>query len=292
MPVARAKLLPIVVFTIIAQAMAIALNAALTFVTHRTHGTLQWALVNIVTLVFGIIAALVEASKPEGRRQRADQSPTRAWDPYRRRYYYRSPVRQRGTPLIAALLVVVLLGIGGFAVTQVARYAVGYYSGNESGSDYLVHPKSGTSGALTLTVEHVYYTRHFTRVEIDVQNSGSETVDLPVFGYTVFTGSDGTSFQGDPERSHWVAAVPAGIPHHSGTIVFKGKLAETVTSATFSFTQIFSLSGGALTVTGLELRKPGVSAEARSARASPRFIACRTMPPGVDSRWRSPSTVR
>jgi hypothetical protein len=254
----RVRLGPIVLIALITQLLGLALNSAIVFVTHRTHGAAQWTLTNVVTLVFAVIVAIVEAAKPEPQPERGRYSRPDGTDPgYSGGYPYPS-TRRRGTHVLPALLVVLLVvGAGGFAVTQVARYAVGYFSGNEPGTDWLVRPTSATNGDLKLTVVHVYYTKHFTRIEADVQNSGSTTVSLPVYGYCIFTGKGGKTLEADPHRSHWSNTIPAGVDDHSGTVVFKGKLPETVTSATFSFTQVFGPSGGALTVRGIPLRNPG-----------------------------------
>jgi hypothetical protein len=125
-PMPRTKLWPIVAYAIIAQVLAIVANAVITLVTHQTRGPAQWALVNVISVVFAIVAALVQSTKP-GTERPSQAGPQRIWDPYRRMWYYPppQPVRRRGTPLLPALLVIVLVvGVGGFAVTEIARYAV------------------------------------------------------------------------------------------------------------------------------------------------------------------------
>jgi hypothetical protein len=222
----RVRLGPIVLIALVTQLLGLALNSAIVFVTHRTHGAAQWTLTNAVTLVFAVIVAIVEAAKPEpqpepGRYPRPDGTDAG----YPGGYRYPPRRGRRGTPVLPALLVVLLVvGAGGFAVTQVARYAVGYFSGNEPGHEWLVTPTSATNGDLTLTIEHVYYTKHFTRIEADVQNTGSTTVSLPAYGYCIFTGKGGKTLEADPRRSHWSDTIPAGVDDHSGTVVFKGRL--------------------------------------------------------------------
>jgi hypothetical protein len=68
----------------------------------------------------------------------------------------------------------------------------------------------------------------------------------------VFTGSDGTTLQADPFRSHWSNTLAPGIPQR-GVIVFSGHLPPEVLRAALSFTQIFSLGGGSITVRPLDL---------------------------------------
>jgi hypothetical protein len=261
MAMGRVKLAPIVVVALLTQLLGIGLNTLLVFVTHRTHGATQWLATNALTVVFAVIVAVVQAARGNPRPQPSGTGPTGYQRPPPQLGYpgYGAPPRRRGTPVVSALLVVLLVvGVGGYAVTQGARYAVGYISGNESGPDWLARPASATSGQLTLTVDHVYYTRHFTRVEADVQNRGSETISLPVYGYCILTGADGSTLEADAFRSDWSETIPPGVPHHRGTVVFRGKLPGAATSATFSFTQVFGrLGGGALTVRGIQLHDPG-----------------------------------
>jgi hypothetical protein len=150
------------------------------------------------------------------------------------------------------LIAVLVIGVGGLAVTAGVRYAVGYITGNEPGTSRLAEPVTASAGGLTLTVESVTYTAHFTRVGVAARNDTDTTVSLPLYGYCVFTGSDGTTLQADPFRSHWSDTLPPGILQR-GTIVFSGHLPPSVLQAALSFTQIFRLGGGSITVHHINL---------------------------------------
>jgi len=78
------------------------------------------------------------------------------------------------------------------------------------------------------------------------------TVSLPLYGYCVFTGSDGTTLQADPFRSHWSNTLAPGFPQR-GVIVFSGHLPPEVLRAAVSFTQIFGPGGGSITVRPINL---------------------------------------
>jgi hypothetical protein len=87
---------------------------------------------------------------------------------------------------------------------------------------------------------------------VAARNDTDTTVSLPLYGYCVFTGSDGTTLQADPFRSHWSDTLPPGILQR-GTIVFSGHLPPSVLQAALSFTQIFRLGGGSITVHHINL---------------------------------------
>jgi hypothetical protein len=145
------------------------------------------------------------------------------------------------------LIAVLVIGVGGLGVTAGIRYAVGYLTGNEPGTSRLAEPATGSAGGLSLTVESVTYTAHFTRVGVAALNQTGTTVSLPLFGYCVLSGSDGTTLQADPFRSHWSDTLAPGILQR-GVIVFGGHLPAPVLQAALSFTQIFGPGGGSITV--------------------------------------------
>jgi hypothetical protein len=147
--------------------------------------------------------------------------------------------QRRGTPLPLALLIaVVVIGVGGWGVTQGVRYAVGYVTGNESGTERLVQEASGSVDGLTLTVESVEHTAHFTRVDLAARNDTGTPVTLPLFKNCVFVGADGTTLEADAFKSQWSEEVARGGLQR-GTVTFGGHLPDAVTRATLSFSTIF-----------------------------------------------------
>jgi hypothetical protein len=273
-PKRRVDLSRVLFVALLLQAISLTGNAVLTFATRQPNSLLRWAASAAVPVLIALLQALVEAlnkddAGPDDRGSRpADLRPDQRYDPgYDQRYgprpepgyrYPAAPIpsgRRRGTPVLAAILVVLsVVGVGGLAVSAAAQFATGYFSGKEVGPDVLVKPKSASRGDVGVTVTRVWYTRHFTRVEVTVRNSGSQTISLPLFGFCVFTGKDGTTLQADSFRSQWSANVPPG-GLTTGTVTFPGQLPAEVTRASFSFTQIFGIpGGGAITVKNLSLR--------------------------------------
>ena len=165
--------------------------------------------------------------------------------------------RERSLP-IAVLIAVLVIGVGGFAVTQGVRYVVGYITGNESGTERLIQPVRASASGLTLTVESVEHTAHFTRVELVARNQTGISLRLNLFETCVLSGDDGTTLKADSFKSDWSEEVPAeGVQR--GTITFSGHLPDRVRRATLSFSTIFAqgFSGPrSIRVSGLALRPP------------------------------------
>jgi hypothetical protein len=226
-------------------------NVVASFLTTWT-GVGSWLVVPAVGVFVAMVTALIQAygSASDGGHPRgpAGDYPRGYAGPYPPPW-----VRSRRTPLPRALLIAVLvIGLGGLAVTAGVRYAVGYFTGNEPGTSRLAEPATASTGGLTLTVESVTYTAHFTQVGVAARNETGTTVSLPLFGYCVFTGSDGTTLQADPFRSRWSDTLAPGILQR-GTIIFSGHLPPSVLQAALSFTQIFGPSGGSITVRPINL---------------------------------------
>jgi hypothetical protein len=158
-------------------------------------------------LVVAMVLALLDAAAPKDHR----------------------PGRLDVSILIAIAVVLVGVGVGGFVLTAGTEYVGGYLTGNESGEDRLVKPIAKPSGAVTVTVENVTYTSHFTRVEVMLANGAKEPVTIPIAGAT-FTAADGTALRADTRRSSWPSKVATGGTQH-GTITFKGKLPDSADAA-------------------------------------------------------------
>jgi hypothetical protein len=235
-------------------------NVGASFLTVWTGGA-TWLVVPVVGVSVAMVTALIQAygsaSAPEPAPAPApapaypgQQPPPDAY-PYRR--YGRE--ERRGTPLALALVIgLLVLGAGGWAVTAGARYAVGYITGNEAGTDRLIRPASGSAAGLELTVENVWHTRHFTRIRVAARNSSRTSLSLPLFGNCLFTGEDGTTLRADPFRSRWSEEIPPGALQR-GTITFKGHIPDSVRLASLTFAHIFgTFFGGSLIVSGIGLR--------------------------------------
>lgn len=218
-------------------------NVAASFLTTWT-GVGSWLVVPAVGVAVAMVTALIQAYGSAPADERPPSYPGR---------YPSARVKPRRTPLPRALLITVLvIGVGGLAVTAGIRYAVGYVTGNEPGTSRLVQPVAASTGNLTVTVESVTYTAHFTQVGVAARNQTGSTLSLPLYGYCVFIGSEGTTLQADPFRSHWSDTLPPGILQR-GVIVFSGHLPAPVLQAALSFTQIFGPSGGSITVRPIQL---------------------------------------
>jgi len=245
---ARVRTGRVMLIAIVAKGIELALNSVLTFVTDRL-GSGRWLVSNAGVLFIAVAIALFDAF---GHREPppADTGTTadRATSPAR-----------RGTPALAALLVVLLLvGVGGYAATAGVRYAVGYASGVEAGPDRLVKPVTKNATGLTLTVQKVLYTKHFTRVELSVRNTTSSTsITMPLFENCVFSGSDGTTLRADSFKSQWTKTVPPGALQR-GTITFPGHLPDRITRASLSFGHTFgSFNVDAISIRGIALKTAG-----------------------------------
>ena len=231
-------------------------NVVASFLTSWTGGR-AWLVVPAVGVGIAMATALIQAYGSAGSEAPAPTAPHPTPSPRSETYDYRRyGQEQRGTPLALALVIgLLVLGVGGLAVTQAVRFAVGYITGNESGPDRLVQPATGSAGGLELTVENVWHTRHFTRVEVLARNETATSLSLPLFGYCVFSGQDGTTLRADPSRSNWSADIPPSVLQR-GTIVFNGHIPDAVRLASLSFTQIFGPGGGSITVDNIGLRPP------------------------------------
>jgi hypothetical protein len=218
-------------------------NVVASFLTTWT-GVGSWLVVPAVGVGVAMLTALIQAYGSAS----TEEHP---WPPIGR--YPLPPVRPRRTSLPRALLITVLvIGVGGLGVTAGIRYAVGYVTGNEPGTSRLIQPATASAGGVSVTVESVTYTAHFTRVGVAARNQTETMVSLPLYGYCVLTGSEGTTLQADPFRSHWSDSLAPGVLQR-GVIVFSGHLPAQIVQAALSFTQIFGPGGGSITVRPLYL---------------------------------------
>jgi hypothetical protein len=235
-------------------------NVVASFLTTWT-GVGSWLVVPVVGVVVAMITALIQAysSAPADEHPRPPdryppyQVPPYQVPPYQVPPYQAYPGSSRRTPLWRALLITFLvIGVGGLAATEGIRYAVGYITGNEPGTSRLAEQASGSSGGLTLTVESVTYTAHFTQVGVAARNQTEEALSLPLFDNCVFAGSEGTTLQADPFRSRWSETLAPGSLQR-GVIIFSGHLPAQVLQASLSFSTIFGPGAGSITVRSIKL---------------------------------------
>jgi hypothetical protein len=234
-------------------------NVVASFLTTWT-GSLSWMVPPTVAVAIGMATALVQATgsapghaapepaSPPGVPSPVDASP--------------EPARRREASVGRAILVVLLvIGVGGFALTLGVRYVIGYLTGNESGTERLARPATGSAEGLTLSVESVVYTDHFTRLEVVTRNETGNSVSLPLFKNSLLVGGDGTTLEADSFRSRWSNTVaPGGVQR--GTITFQGHLPDRVRRGRFGFTRVFAMGFGgpdSIFVEGIRLKRPSAT---------------------------------
>lgn len=137
-------------------------------------------------------------------------------------------------------------------VSQRLRALEAWITGNERGSDILAGKQSGQAGALTLTVDQILLTPHFTRIVVTVANNGLAPIELPGAGrWRLFT-HDGTVLQGSALRSLWPDSVPA---HWSvaGIMTFD-RLPEGTDGISLGLDGVADAGAGALTLPDIRVR--------------------------------------
>jgi hypothetical protein len=227
-----------------------AANAALAFITDWS-GTLAWLAVPVATVVLAVATAfgtahwqLLEPHPASGGRGSAQG---------------RSPARSHQLPFfMSALLTALAVGVVGLTLTLGVRFVTGWVTGDESGVDRLVAPRSTTDRGLTLKVEAVEQTRHFTRVTAVAVNRVGNPITLNLYQNAVLQARNGETLEADAFRSDWVENLSPGATQR-GVIVFGGHLADQVAFAHLSFTRVFEdgFDGPkSIAVTELRLRPP------------------------------------
>jgi hypothetical protein len=228
--------------------VGLAVNVGASFLTRWT-GEASWLAAPIVGLVGAMLTALIDAYSSSDRETRRQPVPVGIDQP-------RLPERG-GTPLPVVILVaMIVIGAGGLGLTLGVRYAVGYITGNESGVERLRRPASASVSGLSLTVQNVIYTDHFTTVGLQADNATGDTVVLPLFMNCLFRGADGTTLEADAFRSRWSEQVVPGSVQR-GTITFSGHLPNSVLRASLSFATIYGsviLGGGPTLITVEDIR--------------------------------------
>ncbi|MFI6681523.1 FHA domain-containing protein [Kribbella sp. NPDC050470] len=192
--------------------LGLIINVVATFFADGAGGSLRWLVPPTIALVAAMVVALLDAIASEDRPRSG----------------------RLDVPVLVAIgAVLVAVGIGGFALTAGVEYAAAYVTGKESGEDRLIKPVARTGAGVTVTVENVTYTSHFTRVKVSVSNGSDQPLRLPLDGQAAFTGADGNSLKADGSRSQWTDSVAPGAVER-GTITFTGHLPEGETVATLT----------------------------------------------------------
>jgi hypothetical protein len=174
---------------------------------------------------------------------RSSQEPTAGPDhaPYPGRY--RPRPHRRGGALLVGILV--LVTVGGGAAYGIS-WGIGRLTGNETViADRLVEPVTGTADTLSVTVTAVQATDHFTKVAVTAKNDDSMTVSIKVWSSSQLV--DGTGQALKPLDNFGGASdidVPANGIMVTGVITFDGRLAPDATTATLTFSFLFSMDLG------------------------------------------------
>ncbi|MFI5729147.1 FHA domain-containing protein [Kribbella sp. NPDC051587] len=190
-------------------AVGLVINMIATFLADGPGGMLRWLIAPTVALLGAMTFAVLDAVSPTER----------------------AASRLDVSVIVAIGAVLLGVGVGGFAITAGAEYVAGYLSGNENGEDQLIKPVGKTVENLTITVDNVTNTSHFTRIRITVTNKGADAVSLPLDGNATFTSAEGNSIRADNSRSDWPEQFAAGQVE-KGTIIFKGHLPQGLKTAT------------------------------------------------------------
>lgn len=138
-------------------------------------------------------------------------------------------------------------------ISQRLRGLEAWITGNERGMDILADTRSGRAGALTLTVDQILLTPHFTRVVVTVTNNGLAPVDLPGAGRWRLMTRDGTVLQGSALRSLWPDSVQA---HWSvaGIMTFD-RLPEGTDGISLGLGGVADADYGSLTLPDIRIRQ-------------------------------------
>jgi hypothetical protein len=241
-------------FATLAGLLGWAGNTAVAFITEWS-GRLAWLAVPLAMVLVAIVTALTTATidtyyppgPPSGQHQRPTQGGPQPPDE-----------RPRLPFAVSMLLVVVAIGVAGLGITVGVRYVVGWVTGDEPGVERLVSEVEASDQGLTLTVEEVVQTRHFTRVAVLADNDVGHSVSLPVFNNATLVSRSGAVLQADAFRSDWADSL-APWTTQRGVIVFSGHLADRVRRARLSFATVFGAGfegPRSMTVSNLRLRPP------------------------------------
>lgn len=158
------------------------------------------------------------------------------------------PKSQRKVPWnVAIVLILVLCGAGGFAVTWGVQWANGqaicqFDPKHYPGTERLAGPAQAVSEQLGIEVTRVVVSKCGTILTVHAVNAGDTPLQLPVYGNTSLTVPGRVSPGGDPFTSDWNQVVPAN-GEMTGILVFKTIPADA-TRVVLNFATVFGRLGG------------------------------------------------
>jgi hypothetical protein len=154
--------------------------------------------------------------------------------------------------VVAAVVVILLAcGVGGLGLTYGAQWAAGkavaFFKDQttppwekktqDQGDERIADTASQTAGPLTVTVASVRVNSEVTMLSVTAENSGSQTIALPIYRFAQLNAEGSDTMQADTAASKWDIQVPAG-GKLSGKIVFDGVIGPDVKTATLSFAHV------------------------------------------------------
>lgn len=210
----------------VVSVLGIVANSLTTIFSHSGNQWFRWLLAPAATVVFGMASAVVgEWGSAADETQTLGEEPSEGWRPPP------APRRSGGRAMAGVLTVLLVLGVGGVAVTAGVRAVVGQFSSVNRLSGA---PVVGGNSKVRLTVSQVLQGTRSTSVELTGLGSGTQVVQLPA-GFAHLTAADGTTLEVDVLGSHWSPTLTPGVPQR-GTLKFDGRFDDTVSSVTLSFT--------------------------------------------------------
>jgi hypothetical protein len=168
------------------------------------------------------------------------------------------PVRLAGPRLgvFAGWLVGLVLVVGGAAYG--ISYGIGYVTGDERVvAERLAAPASGRAGPLTISIESIGITDHYTKVTLTAVNASDTPLTIPLFGNCQLIDEFGTGLT--PKMSIGTGepiSVPTGGVPIRTTIVFDGRPAPGASTLTVSISTLFWQGPGdprSLQITDIDL---------------------------------------
>jgi hypothetical protein len=248
----------VVLIALAVETVIVVVTVLVNFLTRSAPTAWQVFLVPAAGVLIAGVKAGLDAIASDTDRSSTPDPPTVGYADHGGGMYGPRPVavpRKRHVPVVAVLAVLLLVcGGGGLAVTAAVHYVYGWVTGNETGRVVFQGQASGKASALTVTVTQVMITRHFTRLDVTVQNAGSETVTLPLYRNSQLVGADGRTLEADSFRSQWSESVPPGV-RQSGKINLTGRAPPG--KSVLSFATVFGPGGGgALVIKDIPIETP------------------------------------
>lgn len=221
-----------------------------------------------LTVAGGTLPLIIDYLKDTGSREDSrpppyyPAQPSQHWpgQPWPPRYHAPPPPPRPRSGVWLLVTVLIVLVVGGGAAYGIS-YGISYATGNESvEADRLVAPATGKAAGVTVTVERVAETAHYTKVTVAATNQNRASVTLPLFGNCqIIDGSGATLQPGTPFGGLDPISVPPGGTAVRTVITFRGKPSAAQTTLTLTFDTVFgTLSADrSLQVGGIRLKASG-----------------------------------